>query len=68
LVVPVATSLQISRSFRETMLFSIIFSIFAVITGLIGSFYFNLAAGGAIVMVSVIVFLIVMVFKNYMEI
>lgn len=68
LVVPVATSLQISRSFRETMLFSTLFAVFAVITGLIGSFYFNLAAGGAIVMVSVIVFVIVMVFKNYVRI
>ena len=68
LVVPVAASLQISRSFRETMLFSIVFAIFSVITGLIGSYYFNLAAGGAIVMVSVIVFLIVMIFKNYVRI
>ncbi len=66
LVVPVATSLQISRNFRETILSSIIFGIFSVIAGLIISFYLNLAAGGAIVLTSVIVFLIVMIYKKYM--
>ncbi len=67
LVVPVATSLQISRNFRETILSSMVFSIFSVVAGLIISFYFNLAAGGAIVLTSVIIFLIVMVCKKYVS-
>lgn len=65
LVVPVAASLQISRNFRETILSSMIFAILSVVAGLIISFYFNLAAGGAIVLTSVIIFLIVMIYKNY---
>jgi zinc transport system permease protein len=64
LVVPVATSLQISRNFKGTILISIIFAILSVVVGLIISFYFNLASGGAIVLTSVIVFLIVMIYKN----
>lgn len=64
LVVPVAASLQFSRSFRDTILLSVVFAIFSVVVGLIASASFNLAAGGAIVMVSVIVFLVVMIYKN----
>ncbi|MCZ7358307.1 MAG: metal ABC transporter permease [Candidatus Methanoperedens sp.] len=65
LVVPVATSLQVSRNFRETIFGSMVFAIFSVIAGLTVSFYFNLAAGGAIVLTSVIVFSIVMIYKSY---
>ncbi|MCX9010705.1 MAG: metal ABC transporter permease [Candidatus Methanoperedens sp.] len=64
LVVPVAASLQLSRNFRETILSSMVFAIFSVVLGLIASAYLNLAAGGAIVMISVIVFLVVMIYKN----
>ncbi len=67
LVVPVATSLQISRNFRETILSSMVFAIFSVVAGLIISFYFNLAAGGAIVLTSIIIFLVVMVYKKYVS-
>jgi len=65
LVLPVATGLQVSRNFRETILSSMIFAVFSVIAGLVVSYYINLAAGGAIVLTSVIVFLIVMTYKRY---
>ncbi len=65
LVVPIATGLQFSRNFRETILSSMAFAVFSVIAGLIISYNFNLAAGGAIVLTSVIVFLIVMLYKKY---
>ena len=70
LVIPVAAGLQISRNFRETILSSMVFAIFAVVIGLFISFYasiyfdINLPAGGAIVSTSIIVFLIVMIYKN----
>lgn len=67
LVVPVAAGLQISRNFRETILTSMMFAIFSVIFGLIISFYINLAAGGAIVLTSVIIFLIILIYKNIMK-
>lgn len=65
LVVPVATGLQLSRNFRETIISSMIFAVFSVIAGLVISYNFNLAAGGAIVLTSVIVFLIVIIYKKY---
>jgi zinc transport system permease protein len=70
LVVPVAASLQISRNFRETIFSSMIFAIFSVVIGLFISFYvsiyldINLPAGGAIVSTSVIIFLIMIIYKN----
>lgn len=65
LVVPVAASLQISKSFRNTMLNSVIFALIAVILGLTGAYYFNLAPGGTIVVISVIILLIVIGVKRY---
>lgn len=65
LVVPVAASLQISKSFKNTMFNSIIFALLAVISGLSASYYFNLAPGGTIVVISVIILLIVIGVKKY---
>lgn len=65
LVVPAATSLQISKNFKETMILSTLFAILSVVTGLISSYYFNIATGGAIVLVSIFLFVVVMIYKNY---
>lgn len=65
LVVPVAASLQISKSFKNTMFNSVIFALIAVISGLTAAYYFNLAPGGTIVVISVIVLLIVIGVKKY---
>jgi zinc transport system permease protein len=58
IVIPVVTSAQIARSFRSSLVLSIIFSLVAVIVGLFASFYFNLAAGGTIVLVALLIFAI----------
>ncbi|MCZ7399742.1 MAG: metal ABC transporter permease [Candidatus Methanoperedens sp.] len=65
LVVPTAISLQISKNFKETILFSTVFAILSVVTGLISSYYFNIATGGAIVLVSIIFFIAITLYKNY---
>ncbi len=65
LVVPVAASLQISKSFKSTMIYSIVFALLAVILGLSASYYLNLAPGGTIVLLSVIILLIVIGIKKY---
>jgi len=65
LVVPVAASLQISKSFKSTMIYSIVFALLAVILGLSASYYLNLASGGTIVLFSVIILLIVIGIKKY---
>jgi zinc transport system permease protein len=65
LVIPVAASMQISRSFKSTILNSVAFGLLAVVLGLTASYYLNLAPGGAIVVLSVIILLLVIGIKRY---
>ncbi|MBI3980786.1 metal ABC transporter permease [Candidatus Microgenomates bacterium] len=64
MVIPVLTSLSIARSFKENVMFSVLFAVLAVICGLVISYYANLPAGGVIVIVSLIFFIFGLVFKN----
>jgi zinc transport system permease protein len=52
LTLPVATSLQLARSFKQVFGYAIIFAQLAVIGGLVISYYFNLSTGGTIVVLS----------------
>ncbi len=63
-VVPVLTAAQMAQSFRQTLIFSIIISLFSVIAGLFLSFYYNLPSGGTIVIVTLIIFLLSLTVKN----
>lgn len=65
MILPVATSLQITRSFKQTIVFSIIFAELASILGFFAAYYFDIASGGTIVLVSVIILLIVLLLKKY---
>jgi zinc transport system permease protein len=64
LVVPVATSLQISKSFRNTIFLSVIFALLSVVFGLFASYYLDLAPGGTIVLISVFILMIVITLKK----
>lgn len=57
ITVPVAAALQVGRSFRATMVLSYLFSVLSVILGLFFSYHLNLAPGGSIVIISVMLFL-----------
>lgn len=57
ITVPVAAALQVGRSFRATVVLSYIFSVISVVQGLFLSYYLDLAPGGSIVIVSVLLFL-----------
>lgn len=65
LVVPVAASMQVSKSFKSTMLNSVIFALAAVVVGLTASYYFNLAPGGTIVVLSVLILLAVIGVRKF---
>lgn len=56
MVIPVAASLQISRSFRSTMVNAVIISEVSVLAGLLISFTADLATGGTIVLIAVAIF------------
>lgn len=56
MVIPVVTGMQIARSFIQSMYYSVFFALLAVTLGLFISYYFNLPAGGAIVLLSLFIF------------
>jgi len=58
LILPPLTALQLSVSFRMTIIASVIFSILSVICGIIFSFLLNIPAGGTIVICNVFFLLI----------
>ncbi|MGV8059298.1 MAG: metal ABC transporter permease [Smithellaceae bacterium] len=59
LILPPLTALQLSLSFRMTIITSVIFSVLSVISGIIVSFLLNIPAGGTIVIINIIFLLIV---------
>jgi zinc transport system permease protein len=59
LILPPLTALQLSISFKMTIIVSVIFSILSVICGIIVSFLLNLPAGGTIVIFNIIFLLII---------
>ncbi|SDC18530.1 MULTISPECIES: metal ABC transporter permease [unclassified Candidatus Frackibacter] len=63
ITLPVATSLQLAKSFKATIRNSIIFSILAVNVGLIIAFYQDLAPGGTIILASVVCLITVIIYK-----
>lgn len=64
MVIPVAASLQISKSFKSTMLNAVIISEFSVISGLVAAFYLNFASGGTIVLTAALLFAAGFVYKQ----
>lgn len=57
MVLPVASSLQVSKSFKQALFYSNIFGVVSILIGITISFYMNLAPGGVIVTVSIAVLL-----------
>lgn len=56
-VIPVVTALQLKTSFKKTIFYAELISIFSVIFGIISSFYLNLSPGGTIVLTALIIFI-----------
>jgi zinc transport system permease protein len=63
-VIPVVTALQLKKSFFQTILYAEAISLFSVIAGIIGSFYLNLPAGGAIVLITLAIFILSLFYKR----
>lgn len=64
MVIPVAAALQKAKSFAQTIIFAIGYSILSVTVGLIISYYANLAPGGTIVLVATAIFVISLCFRT----
>ncbi|MCE5296789.1 MAG: metal ABC transporter permease [Euryarchaeota archaeon] len=64
IILPAATALQISRSFKSTVLYSLVISVISVVTGLFASFFYDTATGGAIVLTSIALFVLALISKK----
>jgi zinc transport system permease protein len=64
MVIPVVTASLIAKSFKQSLLLALVFSVTSVIGGLVTSYYLNLPAGGAIVLLALIFFGIIALSKD----
>ncbi len=64
MVIPVVTAMQVARSFRQSIFISLLFALLSVFGGLVAAYYFNLPAGGAIVLLSLAIFGVVVTIKR----
>ncbi|OAJ72765.1 metal ABC transporter permease [Brevibacillus sp. SKDU10] len=64
ITIPVAASLQIAKSFRQAIFYSILFAEISVLTGLYFAYMLDWASGGTIVLVAVFILMIVLGFKR----
>ena len=63
ITIPVATSLQLGKSFLQTTILAIIFALVSVTGGLISSFYLDWPPGGTIIVLALIFLLITILIK-----
>lgn len=55
MVVPVAASMNLAKSFRSSIIVSVLIAMISVLSGITLSYYFDLASGGTIVLVSIVI-------------
>lgn len=64
LTIPIITASRFSNSFLLTIIIAIIIALMAVIVGLLAAFYIGMAAGGAIVIVALLIFITSLAIKR----
>ena len=64
MTLPVAASIRIAKSFKQTIIFSILFGEVSVIGGLISAFYLDLAPGGTIVCLAALILIGTIIFNK----
>ena len=57
MIIPVITSMQIVRGFKQSIVMAILIAVISVLIGLFSSYYANLPAGATIVIVSILLFI-----------
>jgi len=63
MVVPVASAMVMARSYKQTVVWSVVYAVAATITGLFISYYAELKPGGTIVLTAVVLFLLALLIK-----
>lgn len=67
IVVPVATAMQLRKNFSKTLIFSVSFGFIDILLGLVLAYYGNLAPGGTIALVSVIVLVLTIIINKFIN-
>ncbi|MDE3839626.1 metal ABC transporter permease [Bacillus methanolicus] len=65
MTLPVAASIRIAKGFKQTILFSVLFGEISVLGGLIISYYLDLAPGGTIVIIAVLILIVSILIKKF---
>lgn len=58
MTLPVAAAMRWARGFKQMFIYSVVFGEISVLTGLVSAFHFDVASGGMIVMINVIILVI----------
>jgi zinc transport system permease protein len=58
MILPASTSLQVSRTFRGSLIISALAAVVSIVAGIVISFWLDLPSGGAIVLVNFVLFLV----------
>lgn len=64
MTLPVAASIRIAKGFKQTIFLSILFGEISVLGGLFAAYYLDLAPGGTIVMLAVLILVIAIFYKK----
>ncbi|WP_019242590.1 MULTISPECIES: metal ABC transporter permease [Bacillus] len=64
MTLPVAASMRIANGFKQMILFSILFGEISVVGGLFSAYYLDLAPGGTIVMIAILLLLLTIGYKK----
>lgn len=64
LVIPAITAMQYTKTYRSTLILSMLLSILFVVSGLILSYFYNLKPGSVIVMIAVVSLIVSLFFKR----
>ena len=67
IVIPASTALLVCRGFKQAIAVAAAIGVISVIAGLVFAYYFDLAAGGAIVLTLIIIFTFVLIYKNLLR-
>ncbi|MBI5739690.1 MAG: metal ABC transporter permease [Nitrospirae bacterium] len=65
LILPAVTAFQVAKGFKHALVYSAVFSLFSVISGIFISFIFNLPTGAAIVLLNFLLFLLAYSFRRF---
>lgn len=66
IIIPTASALQFANGFKKTIIYSVIISVVSVILGLFFAYYLDIAAGGIIVLTTIVFFVFAILLKKFL--